>query len=503
MTRPGGEWLISAVGRLDPPVDLATTKFEVAYDADWRPRRLAIEARVRGEAFSLTTTFGEGMATSAIQQGQETASRTVRISPGTVVLPNSFFGAYEALAVRLQGATSGTVLPVFGAPDTEVQATVNRVTPRRILTPDGTVEVQDYALTLAGPAGPVPLEVWVDSRSRLARVVLPAVSIVVLRDDLASVMSREEPVRNPGDESVYIPANGFSLAATLTRPVGSAGRTGAVVLVASPGPQGREHMSYGIPIFGQIAGRLAAAGYTIVRYDARGVGQTGGRTESAAMAEYAEDAIAVVSWLRKRQDVDANRVVAVGYGDGGPIALTAAARDKNIRGVALLAAPGRDGRAVTLEQQERLLESLAISDAARREKIDLQTRVVDAVLTGRGWDALPRDLRAEFDSPWFRSWIEFSPANAIKKIDRPLLIVHGALDRELPSAHADLLESLSSARKAPAALTQKAVLPGVNHLLVPAETGEIDEYVTLASREVSPDVARVLVRWLGGIGVKR
>ena len=43
----------------------------------------------------------------------------------------------------------------------------------------------------------------------------------------------------------------------------------------------------------------------------------------------------------------------------------------------------------------------------------------------------------------------------------------------------DLLESLGRARKASGASTQKVVLPGVNHLLVPARTGEIDEYASL------------------------
>jgi hypothetical protein len=39
-------------------------------------------------------------------------------------------------------------------------------------------------------------------------------------------------------------------------------------------------------------------------------------------------------------------------------------------------------------------------------------------------------------------------------------------------------------------------VPGVNHLLVPAATGEVDEYPRLASRTIDPMVGQKLVEWL-------
>jgi hypothetical protein len=37
---------------------------------------------------------------------------------------------------------------------------------------------------------------------------------------------------------------------------------------------------------------------------------------------------------------------------------------------------------------------------------------------------------------------------------------------------------------------------GVNHLLVPAKTGEVDEYGTLTERQVSAEVTSAIVAWL-------
>ena len=42
----------------------------------------------------------------------------------------------------------------------------------------------------------------------------------------------------------------------------------------------------------------------------------------------------------------------------------------------------------------------------------------------------------------------------------------------------------------------EAIVAGVNHLLVPARTGEADEYPTLSARAVSPDVLQALTQWL-------
>jgi pimeloyl-ACP methyl ester carboxylesterase len=313
-------------------------------------------------------------------------------------------------------------------------------------------------------------------------------------------MTREERARHPGDEDLFVPANGFNLGSTVTKPVGATGRLPAVVLVPGHGPEDRDYVSYGIPVLGELAGSLAAAGFLSVRYDSRGIGQSGGRTESATMTEYADDIHAVIEWLRKRRDVDGERIAVVGYGEAGPLALLAASRIKRIKGVALLAAPGRGGRDITMQQQQKLLDELSVPSAEKNARRSMQARVLDATVTGKGWEGIPADLRRQTDTPWFRSWLLFQPAEAITKMQQPMLILHGERDTEFPPAHADELEALARARKklAPTA-TQKVIVAGTNHLLVPAETGAISEYSSLTSRTLAPEVGRALTDWLKAI----
>ncbi|NQW02989.1 MAG: hypothetical protein HQ485_03075, partial [Acidobacteria bacterium] len=71
------------------------------------------------------------------------------------------------------------------------------------------------------------------------------------------------------------------------------------------------------------------------------------------------------------------------------------------------------------------------------------------------------------------------------------------LDTEIPPSQADTLEALSIARgeRSPLA-TRKIVVPGINHLLVPAMTGEIEEYSSLPVKSVSKAITDALIAWL-------
>ena len=501
VTRNDAGWVISSTGQISAPLDLTTTRFEASYGPDWQPQKLAIEGSLKGQLITLLTVFQSTSATSDILQSGQRLSVTHKVSPRTVALPNNFFAAYEALAAQLGGASIGAKIPVYVAPQAEVLVSVEGTRTRRITTAEGTNEFKQFDLSFANPSGPIKAEMWIDGKNRFARLALPAASLTVIRDDLSVVLAREERISRPGDEEVFIPAIGFNLGGTVSKPPAAAGtaasRLPAVVLVAGSGRQDRDELVFGIPILGQLAGMLADAGFIVVRYDKRGIGQSGGRVESATLDDYATDVISVVNWLRRRKDVDPDRIAVVGHSEGGAVAMLAADREDRIKAIGLVAAPGRTGRETTLEQQERVLSRGKDSAEDRKAKIELQQRIIDAATSGRGWEAVPPALRRDADTTWFKSWLQFDPAAAMKKIDQPVLIVHGALDAQVPPAHADQLEAFSRARRNnTAALTQKIVVPGVNHLLVPAKTGEVDEYPNLAVKTVAPEIAKGIADWL-------
>ena len=497
----GDSVVISSHGRLSPPLNVITRRAELRYAEGWTPELLTLEATVRGADVTLRTTFAGGEARSEGTQGGQPIAKTDKVSPQAVVLPNLFFGSYEALARRLADANAGTVIRAYIAPQGEIPVTVGSVASERVQTGSTSFGVRRYDLTFANPSDPLgqlAVQLTADEGGHLVRITVPAQSLDVVRDDVAASTSRTLSYSNPGDEQVTIPGSGFNIAGTLTRPTDTSravrGRLPAVVLLSGSGANDRDGVGLGVPTLGQLAGALAQAGYLTVRYDKRGFGQTGGRAESATLDDYAEDARATVRWLERRKDVDPKRIVVLGHSEGGWVALRAASRDGRIKGVIAIAAPGTTGAELVLEQQRYVLERMNVSDAERQAKIDLQERIQSAVLTGRGWEQIPPEMRKQADTAWFRSLLAFDPADVVDDVEQPILIVHGELDRQVPVSHADRLAGI--ARDGDSRAVEVVTVRGVNHLLVPAQTGDVSEYNSLPDRNVSSDVIKVITDWL-------
>lgn len=498
VTRTGGNWIIAATGSLSAPFDLTTNRFEAKYSADWQPLELHIDAMAAGKPLTLATSFGLTTAINEITQGGTTNAKTDQVSARTLILPNNFFAAYEAVAARLATAAPGTELPAYIAPSTEVKIAVKAVTSEQVKSPTGTLPLRKFELTIQNPAGPLAAFVTADANHRLARLEIPAAGLSVVRSDLATVSARPQTSRNATDSDVSIPALGFTIAGTVTTPPQVAGRLRhpAIVLIGGSGRVDRDARVAGIPIFTQLAGALAQRGFLVVRYDKRGVGQSGGRDERATIEDYAEDAVSVVKWLEKRKDVDGERITLVGHSEGGAVAMLAGAKEDDIASLVLIAAPGMLGADLILEQQRHSLELLKAGEEERKAKIDVQQRIQTAVLSGVGWEGIPPEYRKAADTPWFRSFLQFDPAAVMKKVEQPVLIIQGALDKQVQPHHADKLAELARARDRKEAV-ELVHLPGVNHLLVEATTGEVSEYGTLSGKTVVPAIAEKIAAFLG------
>jgi pimeloyl-ACP methyl ester carboxylesterase len=498
-------WTISSTGRLGNPVNLVTSRFEVQYDSAWKALRLDVDASLRGQPLLIHSTIANGTATTEVTQSGKISQRTDAIAPDTIVAPNLFFAAYEALALRLASAAPGTVFRTWVAPQLEIDMKVESGQDERIQTPTRTLTVRRYTIIAVNPSGPVGVEIWAEKDSgHLVRFRIASQGVEVAREDVAVVSARVERLGRDNDEKVYVPANGFSLAATVSKPPAKlqpGQRLPAVVLVAGSGPMDRDETVAGIPVFAQVAGALADAGFIVIRYDKRGVGQSGGRDEAATLADYADDVRAVVTMMSKRRDVDSKRIAVVGHSEGGMIGMLASTQDSKIAALALVATPGTTGAELVLEQQQHLLDRLKVPAEEKKSRIELQKKLQRAVLTGTGWDQTTQPFRRQADTPWFQSFLRFDPAQMLPKVKRPVLILQGELDRQVASAHAERLAALARGRKVNFGV-DVFVFPGLNHLLVPARTGEVDEYASLPDKTVSKDVLDKLAWWLND-GIKQ
>jgi uncharacterized protein len=497
VARTGDGWTISSSGRIGAPLDIVARRLQVRYTPDWRPLEFTFDGTVKNQPQTVHTVVDGTVATSDISAAGQTTQKRDTIDPGAaLIMANSFFASYEAVAMRLKSAAAGTNIPAYivGGPPFVVRT--GESSDDRIETATRMLDTRRTHVTMMLPGTPLEADIWTDDTSRMLRFSLPAQSIEVVREDIASVAARRVAISRPNDEQVRIPSNGFTLAGTISKPAQPAAQLlPGVVLVSGAGPNDRDELVAGIPILGQLASSIADAGFIVLRYDKRGVGQSGGRAESAAMQDYVEDLRAAVKLLSERKDVDRSRIALVGHSEGGLVAMLAAAKEKKVAGVALLATPGISGGELILAQQEHVLAGTKLSEAEKQERIALQKKIQEAVTSGKGLEQFPAAIRKQVDNAEFQSLLSTDPAKIVPDLRQPMLIVQGELDTQVAPSNADRLAELANKRKnAPPAQVVK--VPGVNHLLVPATTGEVDEYAALPDKHVSPLVSNALVTWL-------
>jgi pimeloyl-ACP methyl ester carboxylesterase len=500
----GQGWQITGSGRFGPPLDLTTRRVVIRYDAEWQPLQFRADAIVRGAATTIETSFADGRASSVVTQAGAVTRKQDEVSAGALVLPNLFFASYEALALQLGTIPVGEQFRAYVVPETEIPVKHTARSSRKIETAKRVIDVRTHGLTFMNPGGALEAVIWTDEQGRLLKFEVAAQSLVVMREDIASVSARLLTVSRAGDQSVRFPGNGFTLAGTLSQPSGrppeeSDGRFPAVIMVGGSGATDRDETVAGIPIFGQIAGGLADAGYYVLRYDKRGVGQSGGRLDGTTLREFSDDVIAAFKFLRDRKDVDKDRIALFGHSEGGLVALMAASREDDIAALVLAAAPSGTGGELVLEQQRHLLANMELTPEEQQARMELQVRIQAAVVGDGPWEGIPEPLRRQADTDWFRTFLQFSPADVLRKVEPPILILQGSLDTQVPPHHADRLAelALTERKRRTKDSVEVTMFDGVNHLLVPAKTGELSEYSTLTNTPVDQRIIDTTATWLG------
>jgi len=300
-----------------------------------------------------------------------------------------------------------------------------------------------------------------------------------------------------------------TLAATLTIPQGT-GPFPGVLLITGSGPQDRDETLLGHKPFLILSDYLTRHGVAVLRADDRGFGKSTGNFSTATTADFATDTEAGVAYLKTRAEIDPHKIGLVGHSEGGVIAPMVAARNKDVAFIVMMAGTGVPGDQVIVAQMEAIdvasgkkPEDAARSAAKQREAIRLiETEKDQAVLekelrkkmAGEGTEAqIGMEIR-QFTSVWFRYFLSYDPATALRQVTCPVLAINGALDKQvLPS------QNLPPIRKALEEAGNKHFeideLPGLNHLFQTAKTGAPAEYAQI-EETMSPVALEKVSSWI-------
>jgi len=276
-----------------------------------------------------------------------------------------------------------------------------------------------------------------------------------------------------------------TLYGTLTWPQ-SRSRVPVVLIIAGSGPTDRDGNS---PLLKGsnnslklLAEGLAAHGIASVRYDKRGIGETGKamqlaaektkrvlREEDLSFENFIDDA---VWWCKQlRADRRFSSLTVLGHSEGSLIGMVAAHRT-GAQAFVSVAGAGRPVRQIILEQVRAHLTA---------ELLKTTENILGKLAEGKTVESVPADLNFLFRpsvQPYLISWLRYDPAKEISELRIPVLIVQGTTDIQ-----AQLTDARGLAERNPKATL--LLIDGMNHVLKTV-VNEMDKQISSYSDPALP-----------------
>lgn len=434
----------------------------------------------------------EATETAEPWSGGAVASIAAPVKVGETYTAVFWLRAPEAAKVSALLLTNTPPYPTFAQVEVAGSGDWTRMTITGVAKADAEAGRDALALHLGRAGGPVELG--------------PA---VILRgtptpEDLAAVERDYRPDRVAEDVTVTAP-DGLKLAATLRTPVGK-GPFPAVVVVGGSGPQVRG-------AFRVLNARLPSAGIATLEYDKRGSGQSGG-PPNERVPVLAEDARAMVRFLRGRPEIDPKRIAVVGHSQGGMVAARVAGEPDPPRGVVLLLSPATPGREHTIDQvarsfvlsfpqggsyevQKAFADKLIAAAEGGGDAAAMRARIAPVVAAGVRDGRIPQDAAepvtaALSDPVQLPAALERRPFEDLRRVRIPVLAVYGGKDTlVLSDMH------MPAARKALAdnPRAEIVLLPDLNHALQVPWTDDPEEWRTRPAMD-GAEVRELVAGWL-------
>jgi pimeloyl-ACP methyl ester carboxylesterase len=276
------------------------------------------------------------------------------------------------------------------------------------------------------------------------------------------------------------PAAKLRLAGTLTIPAGK-GPFPTVALLTDSGPQDRNGTVGEFAPLSRLADYLTRRGIAVLRFDDRGVGQSTGDAQ-ATITERVSDAQAALNFLRTRPEINLEHLGLLGHGEGGNVALLAAAQPLPPAFVVGLAPYGLPGSELVIQQKAALRglqtspDELAAMTKRQKAVFEFISQATDNAQTQATLANMLRQDDAALDeptakataaqmlSPHYRSYLAFNPVDNLDKVACPVLLLFGTAD---PLNTEKNLHTLTKSLKVTSKTVIAHQLPGVNHVFQP------------------------------------
>ncbi|WP_431027221.1 alpha/beta fold hydrolase [Lysinibacillus sp. LZ02] len=240
------------------------------------------------------------------------------------------------------------------------------------------------------------------------------------------------------------------------------------IIIAGSGPTTKD----GNTVLGEnnslkmLAEDLAAQGIATIRFDKRGVGDNASlvkKEEDLIFNTFAQDVESIVKAVN--DDARFSTVHVIGHSEGSLVGMVAATSTK-VDSIISIAGAGRPIDEVLMEQLTPQLPA---------DLLNVSKDILASLKKGELVDDVPETLYSLFRpsvQPYLISWLQYDPANVLKSLEIPTLIIQGKNDLQVKVTDA---ERLSKAKPS----AEVVYFDTMNHVLKEAPTdtkGNMDTY---------------------------
>lgn len=307
--------------------------------------------------------------------------------------------------------------------------------------------------------------------------------------------------------------DGVFLSGTLTKPA-RVQNSPVVVLVAGSGPSDRDGDIKGHKPYWVLADQLTRQGFTVFRFDKRGVKKSTGSFTEATLTDLTDDVVQIVRDMKQR--FKGHKIGVIGHSEGGSIAADAAVQAK-ADFIVSLAGIGLSGLDSMLLQDGTEAAAKGASEAEVKDLRRIARGYYAAILRGTSpqsqadnaakyvselsaedkatydkWSkgAYTLELKNAGETGWV-SLLKTDPTPVWGAVTMPLLAINGDKDIQVP--HESHLQGIKASAKS-SSQAEFLVLKNVNHMMQTATDGNPKLYGE-NTVTIDPDIAILIKDW--------
>lgn len=221
-----------------------------------------------------------------------------------------------------------------------------------------------------------------------------------------------------------------------------------VLIIAGSGPTDRDGNSslMKTDAYKLMAQELVKNGIASIRYDKRLSGKSTNTKKGIVFDDYVNDAIEWIKLIKSKHQF--SKIVIAGHSEGSLIGILAAEKEP-VDGFISLDGPAQSIDSI-MAQQVRTANPYVYPMVKIR---------LDSLKQGYTLQNVPAPLLSIFgDQRYLKSWMQYMPAQEIKNLTIPLLILQGNTDIQVDVAEAKELAQTNQR-------AQLKIIDGMNHIL--------------------------------------